>query len=108
MIVQPGASSFDINILWAVLAMLALSARDLTTRVTPATMASSTLAAYTMAAAFPFALGWVLLSESSILPIDPNWWWTGAMIGFATLGYLMIINSTDDQLTVLNCGLGTG
>lgn len=93
MIVQPGATSFDINILWALLAMLGLSARDLTTRVTPVAMASSTLAAYTMAASVPFAIGWVLLSESSLLPVDPNWWWVAAMIGFATIGYLLIINS---------------
>ena len=93
LIVQPGTASFDGDILWAVLTMLGLSARDLTTRVTPVDMPSSTLAAYTMAAAVPFALGWVLATEASILPVAVNWWWAGAMVGFATAGYLMIISS---------------
>lgn len=93
LVVQPGAQAFDINVLWAVLAMLGLSARDLTTRVTPAGMASSCLAAYTMMAALPFALAWVLITESSLLPVEPNWLLVVAMISFATVGYLMIISS---------------
>lgn len=93
MIVQPGATSFDANILWAVLAMLALSARDLTTRATPENMPSSSLAAYTMMAAAPFTLLWVLSTEASLIPVNANWWLILGMIGFATVGYLMIIGS---------------
>lgn len=93
LIVQPSTRSFDINVLWAVLAMIGLAARDLTTRVTPRSMASSTLASYTMAAAVPFMFGWVLLTEQSVLPSSINWWLVAGMIGFATAGYLMIITS---------------
>jgi len=93
LIVQPGQAGFDANVLYAVLAMLSLSARDLTTRVTPAGLASSCLATYTMAAALPFALVWVSLTESALLPLHPQWHLIAGMIGFATAGYLMIISS---------------
>ncbi len=93
LIVQPSTQSFNVNVLWAILAMLGLSARDLTTRVTPASMASSSLAAYTMAAAMPFTLVWVMLTESNMLPESVNWWLVTGMISFATAGYLMIISS---------------
>jgi len=93
LIVQPSTQSFDINVLWAILAMLGLSARDLTTRVTPANMASSSLAAYTMAAAVPFMLIWVLVSEPDLLPVSVDWGLVAGMTSFATAGYLMIITS---------------
>ncbi|MEM8538680.1 MAG: DMT family transporter, partial [Pseudomonadota bacterium] len=35
MIVQPGGEGFEITVLWAVLAMMALAVRDLTTRMMP-------------------------------------------------------------------------
>ena len=93
LIVQPSTQSFDVNVLWAILAMLGLSARDLTTRVTPASIASSSLAAYTMAAAVPFSLAWVLVTEPNMLPVSVDWWLVTGMISFATAGYLMIIIS---------------
>ncbi len=93
LIVQPSTQSFDANVLWAILAMLGLSARDLTTRVTPVNMASSSLAAYTMAAAIPFSLVWVMLTESTVLPAAVDWWLVVGMISFGTAGYLMIITS---------------
>lgn len=93
LVVQPGAQAFDANVLWAVFAMLGLSVRDLTTRVTPAGMASSCLAAYTMLAAVPFALVWVLTTETTLLPVGPDWLLVMSMIAFATVGYLMIISS---------------
>lgn len=93
LIVQPSTQSFDVNVLWAVLAMLGLSARDLTTRATPSGMASSSLAAYTMAAAVPFTFVWVMLTESSMLPAAVDWRFVTGMIGFGTAGYLLIITS---------------
>jgi len=93
LIVQPSTQAFDVNVLWAILAMLGLSVRDLTTRVTPVNMASSSLAAYTMAAAVPFTLIWVMLTETTMLPASVNWWLVAGMISFATAGYLMLITS---------------
>ena len=93
MIVQPGGTEFDYAILWAVLAMLSLSVRDLTTRLTPVKMASSSLATYTMLAAVPFATAWVLYNGESLLPTNINWFIVITMIGLGSSGYLLLITS---------------
>ena len=93
LIVQPGSEGFDSGVLWVILSMLSLSARDLTTRATPPAMATSSLSAYTMLAALPFALLWVLITQSSVLPHQADWWLVLSMVGFGTLGYLMITAS---------------
>lgn len=53
LIMQPGGMDFDIAVLWAILAMVALSIRDLTTRMVPTDIPSASLAAYTMGVATP-------------------------------------------------------
>jgi drug/metabolite transporter (DMT)-like permease len=90
-IVKPGAESFDVNILWSILAMLSLAARDLTTRVVPKDFSTTALATYTMAATLPFVLIWAFLSQPQILPsqID-NWWYVIGMVVLGSIGYLMI------------------
>ncbi len=93
LIVQPGATEFNFSVLWAVLAMLALSVRDLTTRRVPTDMASLSLAAYTMAAAVPFATGWVLFSGESLLPAGVNWLVVIPMIVLGAIGYMLLIAS---------------
>ena len=50
LIVQPGAVRFEFAVLWAVLALVALSVRDVTTRMVPADIASTSLATYTVTA----------------------------------------------------------
>jgi drug/metabolite transporter (DMT)-like permease len=93
LIIQPGADGFQVSVLWALVAMVGLSGRDLTTRLTPAGMASSRLATYTMAAAMPFAIFWCLSTQGSLIPADPNWGYVVAMIGFGAVGYLLLIAS---------------
>lgn len=93
LIVQPGAVGFDPAVLWAVLAMVALSIRDLTTRLTPAGMPSTCLATYTMTAAIPFVIGWVLYSGDSLLPSQVNWLIAIPMIGLGSVGYMLLIAS---------------
>jgi len=93
MIVRPGAAGFDSAVLWAVLAMVALSVRDLTTRLTPPDMASSALATFTMIAAIPFATGWVLWNGETLFPTGINWLSVAAMIGLGSLGYFLLITS---------------
>lgn len=65
LVVQPSGEGFDASILWAVMAMVGLSVRDLITRLTPQSMPSTSLAAYTMMAATPFATAWVLFTLAS-------------------------------------------
>lgn len=93
LIVQPGATEFDSAVLWAILAMLALSIRDLTTRLIPADMTSTSLATYTMAAATPFTIGWVLYNGERLLPAQMNWFVIIPMIVLGAAGYMLLIAS---------------
>ena len=94
MIIQPGAQTFEPTILWAVMAMLALAARDLTTRVVPAGIPTIALATYTLAATLPFTIVWCLVTEGRLLPEHVERWdLVAGMITFGTIGYLMITMS---------------
>jgi len=93
LIVQPGAVAFDYNVLWALLALVALSVRDLTTRMTPADIPSTSLATYTMAAATPFTVVWVLFNGEVLFPAQINWFFIVPMILLASLGYSLLIAS---------------
>lgn len=91
LIVQPGAIEFDFAVLWAILAMVSLSIRDLTTRLIPPDIASASLATYTMAAATPFTMAWVFYNGESLIPAQLNWWVTIPMIGLGAMGYMLLI-----------------
>ena len=93
LIVQPGTEGFDTAVLWAVLAMLSMSVRDLTTRLTPVGMPTSCLATYTMLAATPFTIGWILFNGEAFFPPGLNLWLTLLMVGLGALGYLLLIAS---------------
>ena len=93
LIVQPGAVEFDFAVLWAVVAMIALSVRDVTTRLVPTDMASTSLATYTMAAATPFTIGWVLFNGESLFPANTNWGIVLPMIILGAAGYMLLIAS---------------
>lgn len=93
LIVQPGAIEFDFSVLWAILALVALSVRDLTTRLVPADMASASLATYTMIAALPVTIGWVLFNGESLLPAQINWFVIIPMVVLGAIGYLLLIAS---------------
>jgi len=93
LIVQPGSVEFDYAVLWAILAMVALSVRDLTTRLVPKDMSSNSLAAFTMAAAFPFTVAWVLFSGENLFPEQTNWLVIFPMIVIGAVGYMLLIAS---------------
>lgn len=93
LIVQPSAIEFDFAVLWAILALVALSVRDLTTRLVPADMPSASLATYTMAAATPFAIGWVLFNGETLFPAQINWLVTIPMVILGGIGYMLLIAS---------------
>lgn len=93
LIVQPGAIEFDFAILWALLALVALSVRDLTTRLVPKDIPSASLATYTMAASLPFTVIWVLFNGESLLPVDINWLVIIPMVVLGALGYMLLIAS---------------
>ncbi len=93
LVVQPSSEGFDVTILWAVMAMIGLSIRDLVTRLTPEGMPSTSLAAYTMLAATPFALTWVLYNGEVPVPAGVDWIVAIPMISLGSLGYLLLITS---------------
>jgi len=93
LIVQPGAEGFDIASLWAVLSMIGLSVRDLTTRLSLPDMASTSLAAYSAAAALPLAIAWILLDGGPFLPPEGDWLILGTMILLGSLGYFLLTAS---------------
>ncbi len=93
LIIQPGAIEFDYAIFWAILALVALSIRDLTTRMVPDDMPSSSLATYTMLAALPFTIGWVLFNGENLIPAQANWLLIIPMILLGAIGYLLLIAS---------------
>lgn len=93
LIVQPGADGFDALSLWAVLSMIGLSVRDLTTRMTPPDMASASLAAYSAIAALPFAMAWIVMDGDTFLPPEADWVFLISIILLGSLGYLLLTAS---------------
>lgn len=93
LIVQPGGQSFDANVLWAVLSMLGLAIRDLTTRVIPPDISSAGMSVYTMLASIPFAAGWVALGGYEFIPAETNWLFVVVMSLLGAVGYLLLIAS---------------
>lgn len=93
LIVQPGPTGFDLAVLWAILALVALSIRDLTTRLIPKDMSSTSLATYTMAAATPFSIAWLAYNGESLFPVQTNWYVVVPMVMLGAMAYLLLIAS---------------
>ena len=93
LVIQPGAEGFDASVLFAVMSMVGLSVRDLTTRMTPPDMASVSLATYTMAATFPFPVAWLVFNGEHVIPDGANWGMILGMIAIGALGYMLLIKS---------------
>ena len=93
LIVQPGSAGFELSVLWAVLAMVSLSVRDLTTRLIPADFASTSMAVYTMIATIPFAVIWVLMEGNPLIPAQLDWPIVLPMVTLGSIGYIFLIAS---------------
>lgn len=93
LIVRPGSAGFDFSVLWAVLAMVSLAVRDLSTRLIPPDIASSSMAVYTMIATVPCAALWVLLEGDSLVPEKLDWLVVLPMVTLGSFGYVALIAS---------------
>jgi len=93
LIIQPGAVAFSVDILWAVLALVSLAIRDLTTKLVPKDIPSTSMATYTMVAAVTFATLWVLSNKESFFPDSTNWLVIIPMVVLGAVGYLLLIAS---------------
>ena len=93
LVIQPGTESLGYAVVWAVLALVAFSVRDLVTRLTPPDIGSACLATYTMVAALPFTIAWVLFNGESFFPANANYVIVTFMVALGSLGYLLLITS---------------
>ena len=93
LVIQPWGESLDYAVLWAVLALVGFSVRDLVTRLTPPDIASASLATFTMVAALPFTATWVLFTGEKFFPAEINWVIVGCMVILGSVGYLLLITS---------------
>ena len=93
LVIQPGSQNLDYAVIWAVVALVAFSIRDLVTRLTPPDIPSSSIATFTMIAAFPFTTAWVFLSGEKFFPPGMNWAVVSSMIILGSFGYLLLITS---------------
>ena len=93
LVIQPGGQNLDYAVIWAVVALIAFSIRDLVTRLTPSDIPSSSIATFTMIAAFPFTTAWVFLSGEKFFPPGMNWAVVSSMIILGSFGYLLLITS---------------
>jgi len=93
MIIQPGAAEFEPAVLLAFIAAIALSVRDLTTRVTPSDMSSASLACYTVMATIPVPMIWMMVNDESFIPPSAHLLTLIAMVMLGAFGYLLIIAS---------------
>ena len=93
LVIQPGGQNLDYAVIWAVVALIAFSIRDLVTRLTPPDIPSSSIATFTMIAAFPFTTAWVFLSGEKFFPPGIDWAVVSSMIILGSFGYLLLITS---------------
>lgn len=95
LIVQPGGASFDASVLWAVLATIGLAVRDLTTRLVPPGLRASSLGAFSMLAATPVTVAWLIWAGEARMSPPPNidWLMVITMVLLGSLGYALLIVS---------------
>ena len=93
LVIQPGSKYLDYAVIWAVVALVAFSIRDLVTRLTPPDIPSASIATFTMIAAFPFTTAWVFLSGEKFFPPEMDWAVVSSMIISGSFGYLLLITS---------------
>ncbi|MBT7447976.1 MAG: DMT family transporter [Tateyamaria sp.] len=93
LVIQPGEEGLDYSVIWAAVALVAFSIRDLVTRLTPPDISSASLATFTMIAALPFTTAWVLLNGDMFFPAEINWGIIACMIILGSVGYLLLITS---------------
>ena len=93
LVIQPGGQNLNYAVIWAVVALISFSIRDLVTRLTPPDIPSSSIATFTMIAAFPFTTAWVFLSGEKFFPPEMDWAVVSSMIILGSFGYLLLITS---------------
>jgi len=90
MIIRPGMNSFDPNSIFAVIAVLGLSVRDLATRTAPRLISTPVLSTYGFAVLIPTGLGLWLFSGGGEIPDLLHTSYLVGIVVMAALGYAAI------------------
>lgn len=73
LIIRPGMDAFDPRSLWAILAVFALTGRDLFSRTVPKSVADVQLSTYGFATLLPMGLLLLMFSNGLETPTSPQW-----------------------------------
>ncbi|MCC5969711.1 MAG: DMT family transporter [Pararhodobacter sp.] len=95
LIVRPGSADFDPASLLAVIAVLALSARDLATRRVPVRVHSLQLSGWGFAMVAPAGLLLMVAAGAApVMPVASQWGWLAAALGAGILAYAALVSAT--------------
>lgn len=90
MVIRPGVTGFDVNALWAVVAVVGLSLRDLATRRVPASVSSTQLSVWGFAAVAVLGAAMLTVSGGAIRPEGWQILWLVCALAFGIAGYWAI------------------
>ncbi len=91
LVVRPGLEGFQPASLFAVMAVVALAARDVATRVIPKRVATAQLSAWAFAVMVPTGLAMMLAGRDAGISPDPvTWIWLLGAVCFGPAGYYAI------------------
>ncbi|OUS04970.1 hypothetical protein A9Q96_12755 [Rhodobacterales bacterium 52_120_T64] len=90
LIIRPGVGSFDPNTIFAIIAVLGLSVRDLATRTAPRMITTPVLSIYGFSVLIPMGLGLWLYSGEGNAPDPREAAYLIGIVGMAALGYATI------------------
>jgi len=89
-IMRPGLSGFDPDTIWALIAMVALAMRDLSTRMVPHVVPTLRIATYGMSMLAPAGLVLMISLQPPVAMAPTTWGLMGLMVTVGVLGYLAI------------------
>lgn len=91
MIIRPGMDGFQPASLFAVIGVMGLAVRDLSTRVIPSSVSSMQLSGYAFAAIVPLGLVMLAVKGGATTPDLDSWMYLAGATFFGTLGYYAIV-----------------
>ena len=90
LIIRPGLDSFDPNSIFAIIAVLGLSTRDLATRTVPRLFTTPVLSVYGFAVLIPMGIGLWLFSGGGEMPDLRNTAYLVGIVVMAAIGYAAV------------------
>ena len=93
-ILRPTAEGFDANVLWAVLGVLGLAARDLVTRQMKASLPTMVVASWAFVTLTVLGAAMLSVSGGAVIPQSPSLWYVLAAVTIGVGAYWAIIEAT--------------